>query len=141
MIKVLLVDDIAILRKEMKQFLMEDEFISVVGECSDGNYVCNILKSQHVDVILMDVDMKHMGGIETTMLVRKRYPNVKVIGYSSYVDSFHKNEMLLAGASDYIVKGTSISVIKETIKSVALIGYRARKAYLEMENCYLNKQI
>jgi len=118
MIRVLLVDDSAIIRKAVKQFLLEEGVISVVGECSDGREVLGFLKSNQVDVILMDVSMKYIGGIEATKLVKQKYSSIKVIGFSSHSSLDYQNDMLTAGASDYIVKGVEIKVIRDIIKSV-----------------------
>ncbi|NQX96948.1 MAG: response regulator transcription factor [Flavobacteriales bacterium] len=118
MIKVLLVDDSAIIRKAVKQFLLEEGVISVVGECSDGREVLGFLKSNQVDVILMDVSMKYIGGIEATKLVKQKHSSIKVIGFSSHSSLDYQNDMLTAGASGYIVKGVEIKVIRDIIKSV-----------------------
>jgi two-component system response regulator DegU len=118
MIRVLLVDDGVIIRRTVKQFLPEKDVISVVGECSDGRDVLTFLSNNEVDVILMDVSMKHMGGIESTKLVREKYPSVKVVGFSSHSESNCINDMLAAGAQDYIVKGVEIEEIRERIKSL-----------------------
>tara|TARA_B100000809_G_C15129788_1_gene527835 strand:- start:1717 stop:2076 length:360 start_codon:yes stop_codon:yes gene_type:complete len=118
MIKVLLVDDSAAIRKAIKQFLPEKGAISVVGECSDGKDVLDFLSSNEVDVILMDFSMKHVGGVEATGLVSKTHPTVKTIGFSSHTLETYKKDMLDAGASDYIVKGTEMKIIREIIKGI-----------------------
>jgi two-component system response regulator DegU len=118
MINVLLVDDSAIFRKATKQLLPEKDVISVVGECSDGKEVIGFLNSYEVNVILMDVSMKHIGGVEASELVSKTHPEVKIIGFSSHTQETYKKDMFDAGASDYIVKGTEIKFIREIIKSI-----------------------
>jgi len=116
MIKVLLVDDNAIMRRATKQFLPEDGFILVVGECSDGRDVLGVLNNMEVDVILMDITMKYIAGIEATKLVKKKYPTIKVIAFSNHIDKLYKEEMALAGADNYIVKGAEIENIRKVIK-------------------------
>ncbi|MBL4592234.1 MAG: response regulator transcription factor [Flavobacteriales bacterium] len=118
MIKVLLVDDNTIIRKATNRFLPKKGKISVVGECLDGKDVLNFLKKETVDVILMDISMKYVGGIEATKIVKQKYPEVKVIAFSNHTEKSYKDEMFLAGASDYIDKGTEIRVIRKIIKAV-----------------------
>ena len=118
MIKVLLVDDSAVIRKATKQLLPEKGVITVVGECSDGRDVLAFLSSNDVDVILMDVSMKYVGGVEATEMVSKIHPKVKTIGFSSHTLETYKKDMLDAGASDYIVKGTEMKIIREIIKGI-----------------------
>ena len=118
MIKILLVDDSVVIRKAVKQLLPEKGLVSVVGECSDGRDVLDFLKNNEVDTILMDFSMKYIGGVEATKLVSEKYPNIKTIGFSSHSDSNYRNAMLAAGASDYIVKGVEIEVIRERIKAL-----------------------
>lgn len=118
MIKVLLVDDGLIFRRAIKQLLPEKDTITVVGECSDGRNVLEFLNNNDVDVILMDVSMKYMGGIEATKLIREKHENVKVIGFSSYSESSCINDMRNAGAHDYIVKGAEMEIVRKKIKAL-----------------------
>ena len=118
MIKVLLVDDSDVIRETIKQFLPEEGTLTVVGECSDGNEVLGYLANNEVDVILMDVEMKDLGGIETTKLVSEAYPIIKIVGFSSHDQPTIKFDMLDAGASDYLLKETNIEIVRSRIKAL-----------------------
>ena len=98
---------------------MEDyEQIDVIGECSDGNEVLDFLRSAKVDVILMDIKMKNMGGIEATRLVKEKYPMVKVIAFTLYDEDIFRKKMIEAGASAYLLKEAEIDEIIDTIQSI-----------------------
>ena len=118
MIKVLIVDDSAIIRKSFKELMKDYEQIDVIGECSDGNEVLDFLRSTKVDVILMDIKMKDMNGIEATKLVKEKYPMVKVIAFTMYDEEIFREKMIEAGASAYLLKETEIDEIIDTIQSI-----------------------
>ncbi len=119
MIKVLLVDDNPIMKKAISQTLGDVEGITVVGECTDGDEVLGFLSQQVVDVILMDISMKRMDGIEVTRLVKENYPRVKVIGFSTHGNDTFQRIMCEAGASAYLEKTSSLEDILRTIEAVA----------------------
>ena len=110
-----MVDDMVIIRRSVRQMLDCCEEINVVGECSDGNEVLDFLHSTKVDVILMDIKMKDMGGIEATKLVKKKYPMVKVIAFTMYNDEIFQKKMMEAGASACLSKNAGLNEIREAI--------------------------
>jgi len=119
LIRVLLVDDSSIFRKSIKQNLNSFREINIIGECSDGSLVIDFIQCNEVDVILMDISMKIMGGIEATKLVKDIYPSVKVIVLTSHDEQYYSDEMLLAGASVFLSKWrVTFSEIQQTIVSV-----------------------
>ena len=118
-IRVLIVDDNGIQRKVTRMYLDEYGDIDIVGECTDGQEVCDFLANEDIDVVLMDIKMEYLDGINATRLVRENHPDVKVIAHSSHTDDFHKTAMFSAGAVGYIVKGTDIKDVRETIKAIA----------------------
>jgi len=118
-IRVLIVDDNGIHRKVTRMYLDEYGDIDIIGECTDGKEVCDFLSNENIDVVLMDIKMEYLDGIDATRLVRENHPDVKVIAHSSHTDDFHKAAMFSAGAVGYIVKGTDIKHVRETIKAAA----------------------
>ena len=104
LINLLIVDDNSIIRKSFKHLLVSIENLNVVGECSDGNEVISFLKMNEVDVIFMDVVMKNIDGIEATKMVKKQYPKIKIIGFSSSAHHAIIEKMLESGADGFISK-------------------------------------
>ncbi len=93
--------------------------MQVAGECEDGDEVLDFLSKHEVDVILMDIDMKRMDGIDATKLVKESYPHVKVIGFSTHGSDSLGRIMCEAGASAYLEKTAGIEDMKRTIEKVA----------------------
>ena len=104
MIKVLLVDDSAIIRKSIKSSLDKQPEIQVIGECKDGKEVISFLQHLKPDVILMDNCMPILNGIETTKLVKNQFPEIKVIGFSCDDDIITKEAFFKNGAVDFLSK-------------------------------------
>ena len=86
MITLLIVDDHEVFRRSLVDYLKTIPEFKVVGQCSEGLDVLPFLSQNKVSVILMDVKMKNQQGIDTTLLVKAYYPNVKIIGMSFYDD-------------------------------------------------------
>ena len=103
-IRVLLVDDNVIIRKSFIHLLSKIAHVNVVGECSDGVEVIPFIKHHQVDVIFMDINMKHMDGYEATKRVKQCYPGVKVIGFSSQDYMTTIDKMIASGADGFISK-------------------------------------
>lgn len=78
--------------------------MEVVGEAKDGQSVLKLAATLKPDVVVMDISMPGMNGIETTRLLSSEHPEIKVIGLSSYTDRPHVADMLEAGATGYITK-------------------------------------
>lgn len=142
MIKVLLVEDHKILRDGLKAALSGNKEIKVIGECEDGNQVMGFLEKNEIDVILMDIKMPIMNGIDTTQLVVEKYPNIKVLALSMYNEEAYIMKIFKAGASGYILKNTSIAEMLDGIKKVFAgeIFYSLEVANI-MVSKYMNKTI
>ncbi|MDA3911074.1 MAG: response regulator transcription factor [Bacteroidales bacterium] len=107
MISVLIVDDHKILRDGISAIFKTDSDIEIVGECEDGSEVLGFLKSNKVDVILMDIMMPKMNGIDCTKLVKSEYPKIKILAMTMHNESSYIHAMLEVGANGYILKNTS----------------------------------
>jgi DNA-binding NarL/FixJ family response regulator len=119
MIKVLVVDDHKIVRDGIAALLKESKNIKLAGDCKDGNEVLGFLATHDVDVILMDILMEDVNGIEATKMVFEKYPDIKVLTLSMNKDYDYIQEMLKVGANGYILKNTSGDDLVKAIETVA----------------------
>jgi DNA-binding NarL/FixJ family response regulator len=103
-IRVLIADDHAILREGIRALLRLAEDIEIVGEASDGHEAVLEAKRLDPDVILMDVAMPGLGGLEATLEIRKDNPRVKILVLTQYDDREYVSRFLKAGVSGYLLK-------------------------------------
>jgi DNA-binding NarL/FixJ family response regulator len=103
-IKVLLVDDHAILREGVHALLSREPDILVVGEAGDGQEAVALVPRLRPDVIIMDIVMPRMNGLEATRIIKERHPDVRVLILSMYDDHEYVVQIIQAGASGYVLK-------------------------------------
>ena len=103
-IRVMIVDDHALVREGITALLNFYEDVEVVGEASDGLDAIEKLGKLKPDVILMDIAMPGLGGLEATVEIKKKNPDVKVVVLSQYDDMEYVNRFLNANVSGYILK-------------------------------------
>ena len=104
-IRVLVADDHKIVRQGLVGILQIEPDIEVVGEASDGEEAVALARKLQPDVVIMDVTMPRMTGIEATKLIRREMPKTRVIGLSMHAESDMAKAMCAAGASAYLTKG------------------------------------
>jgi two-component system, NarL family, response regulator LiaR len=117
-IKVMIVDDHPIVRDGMKNMLLVFEDLEFASEAENGHEALARLRQSVPDVILMDIAMPEMGGIEATRLIIEQYPQVKIIMLTSYPEDDLIQESLQAGALGFLLKNSSIETIASAIRSV-----------------------
>lgn len=103
-IKLMIVDDHVMIREGLKQLLSLEDDIEIVAEASSGLECLELLEKHDVDVILMDIKMPGINGIEATRLVCSKYPHVKVIMLTIYKDDEYVTNAIQAGAKGYVLK-------------------------------------
>jgi two-component system, sensor histidine kinase and response regulator len=103
-IRVLIVDDHKIMREGLRGVLSSATDIEIAGEASDGKNAVEMAKQLRPDIVIMDVNMPGMNGIEATRHITSEMPDIKVIGLSMHEEEDKANAMLEAGAVDYIHK-------------------------------------
>jgi DNA-binding NarL/FixJ family response regulator len=118
MIKLIIADDHPLIVEGMRAALKKDEDILLTDEVRNGVQLLKKMESEPPDVVIMDINMPDMDGIEATSKVRKKFPGVKVIAFSQYDDKHFIKRMLNAGAKGYLLKSTPV---KELIKAVKLV--------------------
>jgi two-component system, NarL family, response regulator LiaR len=116
LIKVLLVDDHEMVRMGLVAFLSTEEDIEVVGEAGSGEEGVELARSLKPDVILMDLVMEGMDGIEATRRIREIHPAGKVIVLTSFIDDEKVYPVIEAGAFSYLLKTTRASDIASAIR-------------------------
>jgi DNA-binding NarL/FixJ family response regulator len=104
LITVLIVDDHKIIRDGIKSLLEDVENIKILGEASNGLEAIEFFKNQPTDVVIMDIRMPEMSGIETTKYLTENYPGVKVLALTMHDEEAFIYKMLNAGASGYLLK-------------------------------------
>jgi DNA-binding NarL/FixJ family response regulator len=117
-IKILLVDDHPIVRKGTKEMLEPYSDLHVIGEANDGREALAFVQSTRPDVILMDVSMPGMNGIEATQAIKKLTPRVAILVLTSYDDDAYVFALLEAGAAGYILKNAREDELIGAIRSV-----------------------
>ncbi len=119
MIKLLLIDDHAILRDGMKNIIAIEEDIAVVGELTSGEEILETIETTDPDVILMDINLPDRNGIELTSLVKKSFPECRVLILTMYKHDEYFMAALKAGADGYILKDAPSEEVIEAIHAVA----------------------
>ena len=118
-IKVLLVDDHQIIRDGIRSLLSYAEGIEVVGECSDGLEAISCAVSDKPDVILMDINMPKINGIDATKTIITDNPDSKILVLTVHDELAYISKMLHAGALGYVLKTTNKAELIAAIKSVS----------------------
>ena len=117
-IKVLIVDDHALVREGIAAFLKMSNDIEVIGEASDGITAIEKAKSLQPDVILLDIAMPKLGGLEATVELKKILPDLKILILTQYDDKEYVSRFLKAGISGYLLKQAVGSDLISAIRAV-----------------------
>ncbi|HZP85303.1 MAG TPA: response regulator transcription factor [Burkholderiales bacterium] len=117
-VRVLLADDHGLVRAGIRALMQELPDVEVVGEAADGRSAIEMLDSLRPDVVLMDISMKGLNGIEATAQIRKLKPNVRVVILSMHTTEEHVAQALRAGAAGYIVKDGATEELDIALDSV-----------------------
>ena len=118
-LRVLIVDDYALLRNEIRQMLGKDEELEVVGEAGDGQAAIAAATELRPDLIIMDVAMPELSGIEAARRIVAAQPDVKIVALSQYDDKRLVADMLRAGARAYVLKDEVYDDLRPAVEAVA----------------------
>jgi len=117
-IKVLIADDHTILRQGIKALLDNQAEIEVIGEAKDGREALTLIERLLPDVVLMDIAMPGLNGLEATRRIKKKFPEIKVLVLTMYTNEEYVFQILNAGANGYLVKETAFQDLISAIKAV-----------------------
>jgi DNA-binding NarL/FixJ family response regulator len=118
-IKLFILDDHQLFIDGIKALLKNELLYIVIGEASNGIIALDLIKKNPPHIVLSDISMPEMGGVEFTRELKKTYPNIKVLALSMFSEKSIISEMLDAGASGYILKNTGKEELKNALQKIA----------------------
>jgi DNA-binding NarL/FixJ family response regulator len=127
-IKVMLVDDHTLFRNGLQTLLEGSKQIKVVSEAANGNDFLTKIRSDNPDVVLLDIAMPVMDGVEAASKALNEYPDLKIITLSMYGDENYYNRMVEAGVKGFILKDSEIDEVEN-----AIITVNAGRTYFSQE--------
>jgi YesN/AraC family two-component response regulator len=111
--RILIVDDSTHVRKALSAYLSTLSWLKVIYEASDGEQALELIENQSPDMVLMDVKMPAINGLDATRIIKRRWPGIKIIILTLYPD--YQAQAQQAGADAFLVKGCSMEEIYSTI--------------------------
>lgn len=136
-IRYVIADDHKIFRKGLKLALSDDHKLKCIGEAADGNELLQLLGQQAPDVILMDLKMPGMDGIEALKLVRQRHTGIKVLMLTMYDDEHFIIHLMESGANGYLLKNAE----PEEIRKAMHIVYESEHYFSDLVSATLLKKV
>lgn len=117
---IIIVDDHLIFRQGLKSLLESENITNVIGEAANGIEFINLLAHHKPDVVLMDIDMPHMNGMEATKKALELMPELKIIAFSMFNDEEYYSKMIDRGVKGFILKTCGINELELAIKHVIM---------------------
>ena len=117
--RILLADDHAVVRQGFKMILGAQADMEIVGEAANGREAVELAAQVHPDIVVMDVAMPELNGIEATRRLIAANPHIRVIALSMHKDSAYVREILRAGARGYLLKDSGVDDLVKAIRAVA----------------------
>ncbi len=118
-LRVLLAEDHTLVRAGIRALLESLEGVEVVAEAADGREALRLAQTHHPDILLMDITMKELNGLEAAARLAKERPATRVIILSMHADQAYVHQALQAGASGYLLKGSDLAELELALKAVA----------------------
>ncbi|MFQ6609746.1 MAG: response regulator transcription factor [Fidelibacterota bacterium] len=121
-IKILVADDSRVFRKKVIEILKKYSNLLILGEAENGEEAVNLAFQLNPDLIIMDVRMPDMDGINATAIIKKKLPQIKIIIVSIHDISEYKNAAVASGADAYILKRNIYNILHQEIKNIFRLG-------------------
>lgn len=138
MIRLFIADDHHLFRDGINSFFIHEEDIVTVGEASNGLEVLNYLKSDQIDVLVMDISMPVLDGISTAEQIKKRYPEVKIIMLTMHDTHVYIRKLLEIGVDGYLLKTTTkaelLFAVNQVMKGEKFYGTEVQHAFINSFN-------
>jgi len=112
-----IVDDEILIRQGLEILLQQYEDVDVVATCENGLEICKLAESQTIDVVLMDIRMPKMNGVEATRYLKENFPGIKILILTTFSDDEYIHEALSLGAFGYLLKDAKPQQIYQALKS------------------------
>ncbi len=122
MINIIIADDHRMFIDGLVSMLVNETDIAILGEAANGNEVMKLLATHKPDIVLLDINMPEMNGIDATTLIRKKHPAVKILILTMYKTKGFINGLMKTGASGYVLKNTGQHELLEAIRTLAAGG-------------------
>jgi DNA-binding NarL/FixJ family response regulator len=119
---IIIVDDHLIFRQGLKSLITIENIATIIGEASDGNDLIELLSHMKPDLVIMDIDMPNMNGIEATRKAMGLMPGLKIIAYTMFGTEDNYCKMTDLGAKGFVLKSNGINELEEAIRDVMAGG-------------------
>jgi len=117
-IKVLIVDDHQLFREGLANLIGGSDEIDVIAQAENAKQAIEMTSKLNPDVVIMDIGLPEINGMEATKILKKKYPSIKIIALSMHSDKHYIKGMLEVGASGYLLKNSTHNQVMEAVKSV-----------------------
>ena len=121
-VKIIIVDDHEIFRSGLKMVLGKLDYVKVVGEAANGQDFLDLIRKTSCDIVLMDIEMPIMSGIDATKIALKEIPTLKVISLTMFTEDDYVQSMMDAGVKGFLVKNINKDTLHKAITTVASGG-------------------
>ena len=115
---IILAEDHALVRQGLRRIIQEDPGVQVTYEAGNGLEVLEFLKENMPDVVLLDISMPHLGGLEAAQIIRAQYPTIKIVILTMHRERHFFQKALEIGVDGYILKDEADSVLMNAIQAV-----------------------
>ncbi len=140
-IRVIIADDHAVVRSGLKQLFSEQEDMAVVGEAGDGREALEKAKTLKPDVIVLDIAMPGVSGLEAVSLIREAVPSCRIVVLSMHGKETFVRQVLSSGALAYVLKASPVSDVLEAVRAVSRGEYfLSSKIEAEVVGAYLESR-
>ena len=118
-IRIILADDHTLVRHSLSRAMEQEQDIEVIGQAEDGHMTVALTRQLHPDMVLMDISMPDLNGIEASREIRRESPDTQIIALSMHSEKRYVTEMFKAGAKGYLLKDSDYGELLTAIRTVA----------------------